>query len=58
MLWYLHLCAAAKVVVTAYEDKAMGVMHTHPDGTGKFAKVILRPPVTISGDSDKSSRRA
>ncbi len=57
MLWYLHLCAAAKVVVTAYEDKAMGVMHTHADGTGKFTKVILRPQVTISGDSDKATAK-
>ena len=26
MLWYLHLCSAAGVVVTAYEDSADGVM--------------------------------
>ena len=26
MLWYLHLCSAAGIVVTAYEDAAEGVM--------------------------------
>ena len=37
MLWYLHLCSAAGVVVTAYEDAAEGVMQTHPpEGAGEF----------------------
>ena len=53
MLWYLHLCSAAGVVVTAYEDAAEGVMQTHPpEGTGEFAQVTLRPRVTITADSD------
>ena len=56
MLWYLHLCASAGVVVTAYEDKAEGVVTTHPeDGTGEFAEVILRPHVTIAGDGDAAT---
>ena len=52
MLWYLHLCAANQVVVTAYEDAAEGVMRTHPDGSGEFASVSLKPRVTISSESD------
>ncbi len=55
MLWYLHLCASAGVVVTAYEDRAEGTMRTHADGAGEFAKVTLRPRVTITGDSDAAT---
>ena len=52
MLWYLHLCANAGVIVTAYEDHAEGKMRTRADGAGEFTKVTLRPQVTITGDSD------
>ena len=52
MLWYLHLCSTAGVVVTAYEDKAGGTMRTHADGAGEFTEVTLRPRVTITGESD------
>ena len=52
MLWYLHLCAAAGVVVTAYEDAAAGTMQTHRDGAGEFVRVTLRPRVTITAESD------
>ena len=53
MLWYLHLCSAAGVVVTAYEDSADGVMQTHPPGgEGEFTRVTLRPRVTITPESD------
>jgi organic hydroperoxide reductase OsmC/OhrA len=51
-LWYLHLCADAGIVVTAYADAAEGVMHEEPGGHGHFARVVLRPQVTIaSGDA-------
>ena len=52
MLWYLHLCAAHKVVVMAYEDAAEGLMRTYPDGSGEFTSVSLKPRVTISPESD------
>ena len=52
MLWYLHLCSAAGIVVTAYEDAAGGVMRTHSDGSGEFTRVTLRPRVTIADGSD------
>ena len=34
MLWYLHLCATAGVVVTAYADQARGAMAETADGGG------------------------
>ena len=52
MLWYLHLCAVNRVVVTDYEDAAEGSMETHGDGSGEFRKVTLRPRVTVAADSD------
>ena len=52
MLWYLHLCAVNRIVVTDYEDRAEGVMETSPDGSGQFTNVTLRPLVTIAAGSD------
>ena len=52
MLWYLHLCAAEGVVVTAYQDEATGVMRTRADGSGEFTRVILHPRVSITAGSD------
>jgi organic hydroperoxide reductase OsmC/OhrA len=53
-LWYLHLCSEARVVVTAYEDQAEGVMVESPSGSGRFARVVLHPRVTISPQSDRN----
>jgi len=47
MLWYLHLCSAAGVVVTAYEDTAEGTMAETNDGGGYFTQVILKPLITL-----------
>ena len=55
MLWYLHLCATNKVVVTAYEDAAEGVKQTNPDGSGEFKRVTLKPRITITPDSDAAT---
>ena len=52
MLWYLHLCAVSKVVVTAYEDTAEGAMQTNPDGSGEFTSVTLKPRITVTPESD------
>ena len=57
MLWYLHLCAASGVVVTAYEDDAERRMQTHADGSGEFTEVTLRPRVTISPPSDADAAK-
>lgn len=48
MLWYLHLCATAGVIVTAYVDNATGIMEETADGGGKFTGVTLYPVVTIT----------
>jgi organic hydroperoxide reductase OsmC/OhrA len=51
MLWFLHLCSDAGIVVTSYRDSATGVMAQHADGAGEFTKVTLRPRVVISDPS-------
>lgn len=51
-LWYLHLCAAAGIVVTAYADDAEGVMAEEADGAGRFSAVVLRPRVTLAPGAD------
>jgi organic hydroperoxide reductase OsmC/OhrA len=43
MLWYLHLCAVAGVVVESYVDDAQGTMQLDADGGGRFTEVVLRP---------------
>src|SRR5687767_7185721 len=43
MLWFLHLCADAGIVVTGYRDSATGTMSEHSDGSGEFTRVTLRP---------------
>ena len=48
MLWYLHLCTDAGIVVTEYEDTASGAMSEHADGSGEFKLVTLRPNVVIA----------
>jgi organic hydroperoxide reductase OsmC/OhrA len=56
-LWYLHLCAVARVVVTRYEDRAEGSMATTPSGDGRFTRVILRPRVWITPASNAETAR-
>ena len=57
MLWYMHLCADAGVVVTGYEDPAEGIMVEPEAGTAKFERVILRPRVTLAPGSDLERAR-
>ncbi len=47
-LWYLHLCATAGIVVTAYVDEATGTMVEGGSEPGRFTEVVLRPRVTIT----------
>jgi organic hydroperoxide reductase OsmC/OhrA len=47
MLWFLHLCSEASVVVLEYEDLASGKMVETEDGNGKFSAVILHPVVRV-----------
>src|SRR5438552_3880223 len=46
MLWYLHLCSAAGIIVTAYVDHATGTMVETSSGSGQFQEVTLHPEVT------------
>jgi len=48
MLWYLHLCAEAGVIVIDYVDKASGTMIETAKGGGKFREVTLNPVVTVA----------
>lgn len=51
LLFYLHLCADAGVVVVDYEDDAGGVMVQGADGGGEFREVVLRPRVTVAEEA-------
>jgi organic hydroperoxide reductase OsmC/OhrA len=52
MLWYLHLCAEAGVIVTAYVDDAVGTLVEVKETGGHFSEVILRPVATLQAGSD------
>jgi organic hydroperoxide reductase OsmC/OhrA len=52
MLWYLHLCADAGIVVTGYTDDARGEMQEDAAGSGCFTRVELRPRVTLAAGAD------
>ena len=56
-LWYLHLCAISGVVVVEYVDHAEGFMEEADDGSGHFQRVVLRPEVTITGNSEMAKAR-
>src|ERR1700676_4582462 len=48
MLWVLHLCADAGIVIVDYSDNAVGEMVEHADGSGEFTHVVLRPRMIIT----------
>ncbi len=49
MLWYLHLCADAGIVITEYVDSPEGTM-VEASGAerGRFTDVTLNPVITIT----------
>ena len=51
MLWYLHICADAGVVVLDYIDNAEGKMIQTTNGAGYFTEVILNPVVIVADKS-------
>lgn len=57
MLWYLHLCADAGVVVAAYEDAAVGTLSLG-GGPGEFTGITLRPTVVLAPDMDAARAEA
>ncbi len=48
MLWYLHLCSEAGIVVVDYTDAATGTMTETANGSGRFTEVTLHPLVIVS----------
>ncbi len=52
MLWYLHLCADAGIVVVDYEDNPEGTMvEASENDRGRFTDVTLFPVITITDAS-------
>lgn len=47
MLWYLHVCADAGIIVEKYEDRATGTMMEDENKGGRFKEVMLHPVVVI-----------
>jgi organic hydroperoxide reductase OsmC/OhrA len=58
MLWYLHLCAQAKITVLAYRDDATGTMVEDEGGGGRFTAAVLKPVVTIAAGGDVARAEA
>jgi len=56
-LSYLYLAAEAGIIVTAYTDRAEGVMEVGRDGAGRFKSVVLHPIVTVTAGSDAERAR-
>ena len=48
MLWYLHLCSDAGIIVVDYIDYATGTLVVTPGTGGHFSEVTLHPVVTIT----------
>jgi len=48
MLWYLHHCADAGIIVTDYTDHATGTLVVIPGSGGHFSEIVLHPTVTIA----------
>jgi len=57
MLWYLHLCAQAGIVVLAYRDDAEGSMVEDAGGGGRFTRALLRPVATLAPGADAARAR-
>ena len=51
MLWYLHLCAEAGIIVIDYTDQASGIMQETKTNGGHFKEVTLKPIVIVSDES-------
>jgi organic hydroperoxide reductase OsmC/OhrA len=57
MLWYLHLCADAGIIVRAYEDRPSGRLIEGPESGGHFESILLRPKVTIESGAVQEALR-
>ena len=57
MLWYLHLCSEAGVVVIDYRDEAELVLRLDAKGEGKVERATLHPRVQISSGDPEIAKR-
>jgi organic hydroperoxide reductase OsmC/OhrA len=48
MLWVLHLCADAGIIITEYVDEPTGEVVEHADGSGEFVRAVLHPRMVIT----------
>ena len=48
MLWYLHLCSDAGIIVLTYLDEPEAIGEMEPGGKGKFLSATLKPSITIA----------
>jgi organic hydroperoxide reductase OsmC/OhrA len=48
LLWMLHLCADAGIVISEYTDAPIGTMVESDDGSGQFTEVVLNPKMSIT----------
>lgn len=58
MLWYLHLCTEARIVVVAYRDDATATMVEDADGGGRFSGAVLRPVAMLAAGADAARAAA
>jgi organic hydroperoxide reductase OsmC/OhrA len=58
MLWYLHLCSEAGVIVTEYIDNATGIMIETSNGGGRFTEITLHPIIKIADNSMKEKAKS
>jgi organic hydroperoxide reductase OsmC/OhrA len=47
MLWYLHLCADAGIVVTSYTDEPEAILDLNHAKGGRFTSATIKPIITI-----------
>jgi len=48
LLWYLHLCSVAGVIIMEYFDNPTGIMIEKDNGSGQFKEVTLNPEVYVT----------
>ena len=51
MLWYLHLCSEAGIIVVDYKDNVTGIMVENDVNGGQFTEVTLNPIVIVKEES-------
>jgi organic hydroperoxide reductase OsmC/OhrA len=54
MLWYLHLCADAGIIVMEYVDSPTAIMTEGGSEGGHFISATLNPVVTVKEESMKA----